>query len=120
MNTLLWGLRIILAIKLLTVTFNHGLRPDPLKMQRGKDRFGRAARPLLLTIAGLALLTALGLVLPTLSGLLPWSASFAALMMLLGTGFHLRCREDPKIWVSLILFAMAAFLAYGRFFLIQL
>jgi hypothetical protein len=120
MNILLWGLQIILAIKLLTVTFNHGLRPDPVKMQRGRDRFGSASRPLLLIIAGLALLTTLGLVLPSLSGLLPWSASFAALMMLLGTGFHLRCREEPKVWVSLILFGLAAFLAYGRYFLVQL
>jgi hypothetical protein len=120
MNSLLWGLQIILAIKLLTVTFNHALRPDPVKMQRGRDRFGRAARPLLLIIAGLALLTALGLVLPSLGGFLPWSASFAALMMLIATGFHLRCREDPKVWVSLILFGLAAFLAYGRFSLYPL
>ena len=120
MNILLWALQIIVAIKLLTVTFNHGLRPNPLKMQRGRERFGRAVGPLLLIIAGLTLLTALGLVLPILSRFLPWSASFTALMMLIGTGFHLRCREEPKVWVTAILFIMAVFLVYGRLFLYQL
>ena len=114
MNTLFWALQIILAIKLVTVTFNHGLRPDPVKMQRGRERFGAAARPLLLTVATLALLAGLGLVLPAASGFLPWTASAVALMMLIATGFHLRCREEPKVWVSLILFALAGFLAYGR------
>jgi len=113
-NTLLWALQIILAIKLLTVTFNHGLRPDPDKMKRGRERFGPAVKPLLLTIALLALLIGLGLVLPFAKGFLPITASLTALMMLIATGFHLRCREEPKVWVSLILFALAAFLAYGR------
>ena len=114
MNTLFWALQIILVIKLLTVTFNHGLHPDPVKMQRGRDRFGAAAKPLLTTISLLTLLTGLGLVLPIANGFLPWTASATALMMLVATGFHLRCREEPKVWVSLILFALAAILAYGK------
>ena len=120
MNIFLWTLQIILTIKLLTVTFNHGLRPDPVKMQRGRDRFGRATQPLLLSISGLTLLTALGLVLPVTSGFLPWTASATALLMMIATGFHLRCRETPKVWVTLILFGLAAFLAYGRYFLYRL
>jgi hypothetical protein len=120
MNTLFWALQIILAIKLLTVTFNHGLHPDPVKMQRGRDRFGCAARPLLISIAGLTLLTGLGLILSIASGFLPLTASFTALLMLIATGFHLRCRETPKVWVSLILFALAMFLAYGRLYIYQL
>ena len=114
MNTLLWALQIILAIKLFTVTFNHGLRPDPVKMQRGRDRFGRMAKPVLILIAALTLLTGLGLILPTMLGFIPWAAAFTAFLMLIATGFHPRCREEPKVWVSLILFALAAFLAYGR------
>jgi len=114
MNSLFWALQLILAMKLLAVTFQHGLRPDPVKMQRGRDWLGSAARPLLGVIAFVSLLVGLGLVLPAAQGFLPWTASFTALMMLVGTGFHLRCREEPKVWVSLILFALAAFLAYGR------
>ena len=114
MNTLLWALQIILAIKLFTVTFNHGLRPDPVKMQRGRDRFGSATRPLLSVIAVCALLAGLALVLPAAHGFRAWAAVATALIMLIATGFHLRCREEPKVWVSLILFALAAYLAYGR------
>ena len=36
MSILFWALQIILAIELLTVTFNHGLRPDPARRQRGR------------------------------------------------------------------------------------
>ena len=114
MNIFLWALQIILAIKLFTVTFNHGLFPDPVKMQRGRDRFGYTAKPLLILIAGLTFLTGLGLILPAMLSFLPWTASFTAFLMLIATGFHLRCRETPKIWVSLILFTLAALLAYGR------
>jgi hypothetical protein len=35
-------------------------------------------------------------------------------MMLLGVGFHVACRETPNIVVGLVLFALAAFVAYGR------
>ena len=114
MNIFLWALQIILAIKLFTVTFNHGLFPDPIKMQRGRDRFGYTAKPLLILIAGLTFLTGLGLVLPAMLSFLPWTASFTAFLMIIATGFLLRCREIPKIWVSLILFTLAALLAYGR------
>lgn len=117
MNILLWGLQIILAIKLLTVMLNHGLRPDPVKMQRGREWLGAVTRPLLAVIAVVALLVAAMLVLPATQSLLPFVASFAGLMMLIATGFHLRCREEPKVWVSLILFALAAFLVYGRSYL---
>lgn len=44
MNTFLWALQVILAVKLLTVTFNHGLRPDPVKMKRGRDWLGAGRR----------------------------------------------------------------------------
>jgi len=45
---------------------------------------------------------------------LRWAAALLAVMMLASIGFHLASREKPKIVADLILFAMAAFLAYGR------
>jgi hypothetical protein len=114
MNILLWALQVILAIKLLTAAFNHGLRPDPSKMKGGMQSLGALTGPLLKVVALVALLTALGLVLPAVREFLPLTASFTALLMLIASGLHLRCRVTPKVWVSLILFGMAAFLAYGR------
>jgi hypothetical protein len=61
---------------------------------------------------------AVGLVLPAVIGiavwLTPWSAALLALMMLAAIGLHLASRESPKIVADLILVALAAFVAYGR------
>jgi hypothetical protein len=69
-------------------------------------------------IALCAFLGGAGLILPAATGVLawltPWAAALLALMMLLAVGFHLACRESPNTLVSLVLFALAAFVAYGR------
>lgn len=117
MNIFLWALQIILAIKLLTVTFNHTFFPDETKMQPGVRRFGAARRPLLILVGMLALLGAAGLLLPAvgvLTSQLPWTAGLVVGFLFISMGFHLAAREHPKLWVSLILCVMAAFLAYGR------
>ena len=100
MNILLWVLQIILAIKLLTVTLNHGLRPDPAKMRRGRERFGALTRPLLAAISLLALLTGLGLVLPFASGFLPVTTSVTAGMLLIATGYSHSSDHIPG-WIVL-------------------
>jgi hypothetical protein len=114
----LWALQIALAAKFMSAGITHALHPDATKTAKGRLRFGRATRPLL-TLTGLcAWVVAAGLILPGATGLwsqlTPWAAAFLALMNLLAIGFHLTCRESPKIWVSLILFALAALVAYGR------
>jgi VIT1/CCC1 family predicted Fe2+/Mn2+ transporter len=118
MNILLWILQIVLAVKFLSVAYTHALRPDPAKMARGRERFGAAARPLLILIALGVFLGAVALVLPAATGiapgLTPWAAALLALMMLAAAGFHRACREDPKTVVNFVLFALAAFVAYGR------
>ena len=124
MSIVLWILQGMLALKFLSVAYTHGLRPDPDKMQRGRQRFGAAARPLQVVIALCAFLGAVGLILPAVLGILPWltslTAALLAVMMLLGIGFHATCRETPRIVVGLILFALSAFLAYGRWILAPL
>ena len=87
-------------------------------MQRGLQRFGKAARPLLTLIAVAALLVGAGLILPGVSGaqtwLTPWIAGLLVVMMLGSIGFHMACRDTPNVWVGLILCALAAFVCYGR------
>jgi len=76
--------------KFVSVAYTHGLRPDPAKMQRGTQRLGAAARPLLTLIALGAFLGAVGLILPAATGVwaswTPWSAALLALMMLPAAG----------------------------------
>lgn len=118
MNTVLWAVQIVLAVKLISVAYSHAIRPDRTKMQRGLDRLGAAARPLLILISLGCLLGAVSLVLPaaasSMAWLTPWSAALLAVGMLLGVGLHLGCREKPNIVAGLILCALAAFVAYGR------
>jgi hypothetical protein len=117
-NIILWAAQIVLSLKFLSVAYTHGLRTNQAKMQQGIERFGPGARPLLSVIALCAFLGAAGLIIPAATGimpwLVPWVAALLALMMLLSIGFHVRCRETPNTVVSLVLFALAAFVAYGR------
>jgi hypothetical protein len=118
MNVLLWALQIVLALKFVSVTFTHGLRPDETKMQRGTQKLGAWARPLLALIALCALLGGVSLILPAATGILtwltPWAAALLALMMLFAVGFHVACRESPNIVVSLILCALASSEEYAH------
>lgn len=118
MNVILWAVQIVLAVKFVSVTYTHGFRPDQTKMQRGTQRLGTLARPLLTLIALCAFLGGVSLILPAATGILtwltPWSAALLALLMLMAVGFHVACRESPNTVVSLILCALAAFVAYGR------
>jgi len=118
MNIVLWVLQAILALKFASVAYTHGLRPDPTKMERGTQRLGAATRPLLILVAAGTFLSTIGLILPAAIGVLPWltslSAAVLALMMLCAIGLHLLCRERAKVVVGIVLFALAAFVAYGR------
>jgi VIT1/CCC1 family predicted Fe2+/Mn2+ transporter len=117
-NTFLWILQIVLCLKLASVAYTHGLRADQAKMQQGMERFGGVARPLLTFVALCAFLGGVGLILPAATGIITWltplAAALLALMMLLAVGFHVACRGARHIVVGLILFALAAFVSYGR------
>lgn len=122
MNTFLWALQIILAVKLLTITLNHGLQQGKPSMQEAVQKMGPFSPALLIGVAAAAFLGALGLILPGLLGADPWltplTAALMAAMLLVSIFFHVRSREQPKIFVSVILFAFAAFVAYGRWVLV--
>jgi hypothetical protein len=124
MNLFLWILQIILAVKFVSVAFTHALRRDKAEMQQAIEKIGTAARPLLGIAALGTFLCSLCLVLPALidalGQLAPWAAALLALMSLASIGFHVAGRDSPKIFVSLVLFAMAAFVAYGRWAIIPI
>ena len=121
MNILLWIVQVILAIKLITVTLTHGLQPNKPTIQDAGRRMGRAAKPLLVVVAVWTFLGTLGLILPGLLGWAAWITPVAAAVMglslLVSLIFHVKYREKPKIFVSLVLFAFAVFITYGRWVL---
>jgi uncharacterized membrane protein YphA (DoxX/SURF4 family) len=68
------------------------------------------------------LLGGIGLLLPALTGILPWltplAATGLALVMLLAMVFHARRREPQAIGFNGVLLLLAAFVAYGRLVLL--
>jgi hypothetical protein len=118
MNIALWIMQIVLAVKFFSTAYTHGLRANQAKIQRANQRYGTMGRPLLTFIALCTFLGGVGLVLPgalrILTWLTPLAAALLALMMLGAIKFHVTCCERPKIAVDLVLFALAAFVAYGR------
>lgn len=122
MNIILWLLQIILGIKMITVSYSHGLRQSQPTIQAAIHKLGGFSRPVLYIAAALTFIGTLGLILPGLMGLPTWitplSAAFLGLLLLISIFFHLKSREKPKIFVSAVLFIFAILIAYGRWFLL--
>lgn len=123
MSIVLWILQGILAIKLITVSYTHGLRQSRTTMQEAIQKTGKFSKPILSVVAVCTFLGTLGLVLPGILGLSPWitpmTAVILAFMLLMSIFFHIKGREKPKIFVSIVLFALAAFVAFGRWKLVH-
>jgi len=121
MHRVLWIIQGILAVKLLSTSFTHAFRQDLTTMQEAIGSMGSASRPLLYTSACLTFLGALGLILPGLLPLppiiVPLTAGVTALLLLVSIPLHMIGREQPKVFVSLILLIMTVFVAYGRWYL---
>ena len=121
MDIALWIVQIILSIKLITVSYTRGLRQSQPVMQEVIQKLGKFAQPLLNMIAVCTFIGAMGLILPGVFGSATWltpvTAVVMSIMLLFSIFFHVRSREKPKIFVSVILFAFAVFVAYGRWML---
>lgn len=73
------------------------------------------------TLGLLEVLGGIGVILPELTGILPWLTPLAAvglaLIMIGATYTRLRRGENQEAVGTIVFFLMAAFVAYGRFFL---
>ncbi|HYH27334.1 MAG TPA: DoxX family protein [Actinomycetota bacterium] len=80
------------------------------------------SQPTVRIIGALEVLGAIGIVLPELTGLLPWLTPLAALglaLTMIGAALtHLRRAEYDGIAVTTVLLVLAVFVAYGRFFVL--
>jgi hypothetical protein len=122
MNILLWIVQGILAIKLVSVSFTHAFRQSLPTMREAIQRLGKASRPTLTLVAVSTFIGALGLILPGILEIFPRitpvMAGILSILLLASLFFHIRSREKPKIFVSLVLFALAVFVAWGRWAII--
>jgi uncharacterized membrane protein YphA (DoxX/SURF4 family) len=114
MNIVLWVLQLLLA----AAFFAHGLlflMPPPdiaVQMNASMPRWFQ----LFLGVA--EILAAVGLILPGLTRILPWLVTWAAVgimfVMVSATLFHLVRSEWSSALTTLVLLAMATYLAYMR------
>jgi hypothetical protein len=123
-DILLSALQVILAIKVGSLAVTHGPGRYRAAMSKARQRFGPAADLVLTLVAMASVLAAAGLLLPAVTTtpvwLTPATATVGAVMMLLATVLHWRARESPNARGTLILFAMATVLAFGRWAIVPL
>jgi uncharacterized membrane protein YphA (DoxX/SURF4 family) len=114
MNILIWVLQVVLAVAF----FAHGwlfLAPPPeiaVQMNASLPRWFQ----LFLGIA--EILAAIGLILPGVTRILPslvvWSAVGIMIVMIAATVYHVVRNEMTSAGITLLLLAMAAYVAYVR------
>jgi putative oxidoreductase len=114
MNVVLWVFQVLLAIAFVA----HGLLflfppPDIARMMNES-----LPRWFQLFLGTAEVLAAVGLILPGLTRVMPWLVSWAAvgimIVMVSATIYHVARNEISSAVVTLLLLAMAAFVAYMR------
>ena len=117
MNVVLWIAQILLGLAFIVAGYNHAFRFDQIKSRM--KWVNDVPRGLVTFVGACEILGGIGVILPALTGILPWltplAAAGLALIMLLAAGFHLVRREYANIVFNLILLVLAVFVAYGRF-----
>jgi uncharacterized membrane protein YphA (DoxX/SURF4 family) len=119
MDVALWIVQGLVAFAFGMAGFGKLTQPyDKLREQMG---YINDLSPQTVKIIGsLEILAAIGVLLPAITGIIPELSPTAAvglmLLMIGAMATHFRRKEFPMIAVNLVLFSLAAFVAYGRFF----
>lgn len=118
MNKVLWIVQGLLAVMFLMAGLMKSTQPKEklaVKMPWVNDYSASSVK-----LIGLSqMLAAIGLVVPMLTGiapvLTPLAASGLGLIMLFAAAYHFRKKEFKEIGINAVLFALAVFVALGRF-----
>ncbi|UYN89456.1 MAG: DoxX family protein [Anaerolineales bacterium] len=118
MQTVLWIAQALLAVAFIAAGFFHAFKAEEAK-GRPEMAWMQAISPGLRRFIGLAEMAGgLGVILPMLTGILPWltplAAALLAVVMALAIIFHLARKEFANLAVNTPLLLLAAFVAWGR------
>ena len=119
MNIALWIAQILLALAFLAAGFMKATQPID-KLQERMEWVKSLNPPTLVRVIGtLEILGAIGLILPALTGILPWLTPVAAgglvLTMIGAIALHVSRKDAPSHLVTnIVLLLLAAFVIYGR------
>ena len=123
MNIVLWVLQVLVGVAFIAAGSMKAFRAEQA-IARGMKWVGEVPRGLVAFIGLSELLGGLGLILPAITGILPWltplAAACLAIVMILAAGFHLARREYNGIPMNVVLFLLTAFVAVGRFMIVPL
>lgn len=119
METVLWIVQILLALAFVMAGVLKVTQPIPKLMERMKYIENLNPRSLVRVIGALELLGGLGIILPAITGILPWLTPLAAaglvLTMIGAIVLHVIRRDSFALYLpSLVLGLLAAFVLYGR------
>jgi uncharacterized membrane protein YphA (DoxX/SURF4 family) len=122
MDIVLWILQGLLAFVFLGIGYSHAFRFDQMASQPRTAWMLAVGRPQMRAIGSLEILGAIGLILPAVTGILPWltplAAAALALLMVFAVVFHARRPgEGPNIAFNVVLCTVALVVAVGRFLL---
>ena len=119
MNTTLWIAQGILAAMFAMAGVMKSTQPIEKLMKSGLNWVERVPVSTVRIIGLSELLGAIGLILPLALGILPILTPIAAVglavIMILAVVHHLKHKENKAIVFNAFLFALAVFIAYGRF-----
>lgn len=119
-NLLLWIGQIVLGLAFLTVGYGHALAYEQWSTRSGMGWLTAVGRSGMRAIGLLEILGAIGLIVPTATGILPWltptAAASLAVLMALALVFHARRPGERLNMINnAVLGIVAALVAYGRF-----
>ena len=119
MGIALWVAQVLLAVAFLGAGATKLSQPKE-KLAKNMAWVEDFSQPAVRLIGALEVLGAIGVVLPALTGILPWLTPLAALglvLLMVGAALtHLRRTEYGNVAVNALLLILAAFVVYGRFF----
>jgi uncharacterized membrane protein YphA (DoxX/SURF4 family) len=121
MGIALWVVQVLVAAAFLVAGATKLSQPKE-KLLKNMAWVEDFSQPTLRIIGALEVLGAIGIVLPALTGILPWLTPLAALglvLTMIGAALtHLRRTEYGGIAVNAVLLILADFVLYGRFFVL--
>jgi uncharacterized membrane protein YphA (DoxX/SURF4 family) len=121
MNIVIWIVQGLLAAMFLMAGLMKASQPKE-KLSKNMAWVNDLSDSNVKLIGVLEILAAIGLVLPQVTGVLPWLTPLAAvglgLIMVGAIITHVRRNENSVIGINIVLLLLAAFVAYGRFILI--
>ncbi len=127
MNIVLWILQVLLAAVFAWHGWMYAARPASAQAMHEKLHPGQpmGIPAAFRTLIGICeLLAAAGLILPGLTGILPLLTPLAAaglILVMIGAAiFHGSRHETANVWLSVVLVALCAVVAYGRWLTVPL